>query len=210
MESTSLENLKEITYKLSEQVDLLLKEMDKMAIQVCSNPEIKEILGKAEAYHKNNLDNGNTNFFHYNLVDAGRVHETLISISGLNIASGRISIYNNFGEYISIGMYTDLSTTIEERLKSKEHEDLYNKVTEQKGGKFFISVHEDFWSKLNDEKIISLLREIRDISENKSYGVVEIQKAYSKLEEICTFNNNDKIKTYLITEFGDLVYPASN
>ena len=49
MESTSLENLKEITYKLSEQVDLLLKEMDKMAIQVCSNPEIKEILGKAEA-----------------------------------------------------------------------------------------------------------------------------------------------------------------
>ena len=93
--------MQQIAQRTSEQIHLFIKDLDKLALQVILNPNIQitfQHLKKQphpENYFANQRD------------DAYQIIDILSSINGPNLSAARISLYNEFRDYISLaGNYT--------------------------------------------------------------------------------------------------------
>jgi two-component system sensor histidine kinase YesM len=199
IEKTAVENLSRISEKATDQLDFLFRDMDKMALQIASNPTIIKSMSRAKY-----LNNG-TNYFDYSVTDAKIVEDILISINGLNLSADRISLYDMSNNYISIGKYPGNTNFINDRMQSDDFYKFYNEVLSRNGKKAIFAPRRDYWSDKKGLRTFMLLRELRDpYNLSSSYGIVEITKDEKELKDICQIHS---IKTYLISEEGDMFYP---
>lgn len=177
--------------EMTGQLDNKIGEMDRLTIEVVSNPFIQEYM---QDLQKAGIPNSYSDM-------QNMAYNTLISISAVNLGSLRVSIYNRFGSYISIGIPVS-QKVIDSRMQREDYEDWYESIMPVRNSSSKLLPHEDFWS--DREEMLSVVREIVDINSYASYGVVETQYPVKKLEEL--FGNGPKQGQYLVDEQGRLIY----
>lgn len=191
LQTEILQNMELSVKEMTGQLDNRIKEMDRLTIEVVSNPFIQE-------YMQNLSKEGIPNSYS----DMGNMaSNTLISISAVNLGSLRVSIFNRFGSYISIGIPDD-QKAVGARMKMPDYTEWYDSVVPKRNSSGKLPPHDDFWA--DKEKMISVIREIVDINSYASYGLVEIQYPVRKLEEL--FFGGQEQKQYLFTGEGELIY----
>lgn len=177
--------------EMTGQLDNKIGEMDRLTIEVVSNPFIQEYM---QDLQKAGIPNSYSDM-------QNMAYNTLISISAVNLGSLRVSIYNRFGSYISIGIPVN-QKIIHSRMQGEDYGDWYESIMPDRNSSSKLLPHEDFWS--DREEMLSVVREIVDINSYASYGVVEIQYPVKKLEEL--FGNGPQQGQYLVNEQGCLIY----
>ncbi|XID93884.1 sensor histidine kinase [Paenibacillaceae bacterium WGS1546] len=196
----AVDNLDNLTAKTADQFESVLKEMDRIAAEVSANPTI--------ANYASRISSTKTNYSEqlpdYSANDPA-IH-TLISINTPNTSTMRISIYNQFGSYISMGL-PDSSFTIKQKVSSPDYRDWYARLVPERTNRILIP-HSDFWSDDRDLKMVSLIRNIKDINTLVSYGLVEVQQPLSKLEPVFTQLQPSPIQTWLLSDKGNLIYSS--
>ena len=189
-------NLDKLSQLLSVQTDNLFSNMDKIALYVSSNPQMRKAFNKA-------LYTDMTN----NELEV-LIMQTLLSVSVPNSnADFRISLYNIKGNFISTGIELDREA-VRKHLKSSEYKEWYNKLPIQTNRRVITPPHYDYWS-YNEEKYISLFREIYNIPVvTNNTAVIEIQYPLKSLEEILKAQQSNDFSVYLYTEKGELAYSS--
>lgn len=204
LQTEILQNMELSVKEMTGQLDNRIKEMDRLTIEVVSNPFIQE-------YMQNLSKEGIPNSYS----DMGNMaSNTLISISAVNLGSLRVSIFNRFGSYISIGIPDD-QKAIGARMKMPNYTEWYDSVIPKRNSSGKLPPHDDFWA--DKEKMISVIREIVDINSYASYGLVEIQYPVRKLEELffggqlisCIEGEKGIVKTSLNGEKSYFCYEKS-
>ena len=171
LQAEIFQNMELSVKEMTGQLDNRIKEMDRLTIEVVSNPFIQEYM---QNLSKEGIPNRYSDM-------QNMASNTLISISAVNLGSLRVSIYNRFGSYISIGIPDD-QKAIGERIKMLNYTEWYDSVIPDRNTSGKLLPHDDFWA--DKEKMISVVREIVDINSYASYGLVEIQYPVRKLEEL--------------------------
>lgn len=191
MEKHSIENMEQLTVKLSEQIDSFYNEMNHISLQIIYSPEIIEIMRQAAQSKDFN------NYFSQHTEKERIVMKYLDSFNGPDLTVSRISMYNKSGDYLSIGIIPEKASIIRTQLQSNLVKASYF------AGNDSVKLsrpHADMWSTDQSREIISFYREIRDVSD--SYGIIEIQQSVAKFEEILQVPNIGEMKIYVFDKDG--------
>ncbi|OAS18712.1 sensor histidine kinase [Paenibacillus oryzisoli] len=200
LEQNARDNLSQLAVKTSEQLDGFLSELDHLALQTVTNKVIQSAF--INAYHADN--SVKNNYFDQHLEDSHNVMDMLASINGPNLTAMRFSLFNAKGDYINYGTKLVDEKKIAGRMSSSEFANEYKALLSKEGNRIISPLHHDYWSEQTNMDIISIYREIRDVYD--SYGMLEIQQPYSKLESILQFSTLPQLKVYVYDENRDIIY----
>ncbi|WP_106767369.1 sensor histidine kinase [Paenibacillus faecalis] len=198
MEKTAVDNQSQLTVKTSEQVDALIREMDKISLQIVYNPLLTQMI--EDAFHDKDRSG---NYFEQHLDIGRQARDILASINGPNLTVSRISLFNSYGDYLSSGTIPENEDVIRKRLQSEVFQTDYNHMKEYEGRVFLSLPHDDYWSGESD-KLFSLIREFRNVYD--SYGMIEVQQPYSLLAKTLNMENLPDTEVLLLNEKGETVY----
>ena len=197
----SFSNLSQLSSKTAEQIDNLLSDMDRIALYVVSNPEVRSTFEEFSASQVS------TPFEFETIIKKRKILDHLVAI---NIPEQKInkrtSIYNQNGYYISMGL-PDQEEIIEQRLHSPSFDAFYQNILASAGSSKFITVHSDDWSNATKLPIISLYRVVKDILLGHPHAIVEVQCYVDNLEKIVSASANKEYIIYVFDETGSLIYP---
>lgn len=195
LEKQATGSLEQLTMKMSEQIDSLYSEMNHISLQILYTPELVEIMRRASKSDEK------VNYYTQHIETERKVRDYLASFNGPDLTESRLSLYNNRGDYVSLGTIAEKTEVIRSRLGSnyKLQSERFN---EKKESVIFTGPHTDDWTEGPSEKLISLYREFRDVTEN--YGLIEIQQSASKFEQILQAPNVGEIKVYVFDRDGQL------
>lgn len=190
----SQDNLHYLSERTAAELKTMIDNMDELALYASTNTEIRFAFVKAKHPDFSNSDL------------AKATVGILSSISIPNSSSHyRISLYNEKGNFISIGIpYSKSYTT--GKLASEEYEQWYQSLPILANKASVYGFHEDYWSE-NDEKYLSLFREIFGINALfQSNGIIEIQCPLSIMTDSLVFEDSS-YSAYLYDEKGKLIWP---
>ena len=190
----SQDNLHYLSERTAAELKTMIDNMDELALYASTNTEIRSAFVKAKHPDFSNSDL------------AKATVGILSSISIPNSSSHyRISLYNEKGNFISIGIpYSKSYTT--GKLASEEYEQWYQSLPILANKASVYGFHEDYWSE-NDEKYLSLFREIFGINALfQSNGIIEIQCPLSIMTDSLVFEDSS-YSAYLYDEKGKLIWP---
>lgn len=190
----SQDNLHYLSERTAAELKTMIDNMDELALYASTNTEIRSAFVKAKHPDFSNSDL------------AKATVGILSSISIPNSSSHyRISLYNEKGNFISIGIpYSKSYTT--GKLASEEYEQWYQSLPILANKASIYGFHEDYWSE-NDEKYLSLFREIFGINALfQSNGIIEIQCPLSIMTDSLVFEDSS-YSAYLYDEKGKLIWP---
>ncbi len=189
------QNMELSAKEMTGQLDNKLREMDRLTIEVVSNPFIQQYMQKLKKSGQpgslSNMQNMASN--------------TLISISAVNLGSLRVSIYNSFGSYTGIGIPDD-PLVIDERMQRKDYKAWYESIMPESSTNKRLVLHDDYWGKQN--RMISAVREIVDIDSYASYGLVEVQYPVKGLADL--FEGPSEQEQYLLAGDGTVIYAGGD
>lgn len=190
----SQDNLHYLSERTAAELKTMIDNMDELALYASTNTEIRSAFVKAKHPDFSNSDL------------AKATVGILSSISIPNSSSHyRISLYNEKGNFISIGIpYSKSYTT--GKLASEEYEQWYQSLPILANKASVYGFHEDYWSE-NDEKYLSLFREIFGINALfQSNGIIEMQCPLSIMTDSLVFEDSS-YSAYLYDEKGKLIWP---
>ncbi len=200
IEKNAIGNLSNITDINRNQLDTLIRDMDKLALQIIANPTIINIFTDV----RKNVSTDN--YFETYIQDRNDVIAILTSINGPHIFANRISLYNNRGDYVNMGIYPNNYPFIYKRLRSQTFVTGYSDMRKLDGRRQLLLPSPDPWSANPDNILFSLVRELKNI--DFSFGVVEIQLSYKKLTNIFnSYSGSKHMNTYILTDTGNIAYP---
>ena len=207
---TELYHQKEIYKNNLEQIENILRQMDRIASQVVANNEIlgsfiplaaEGISGEISGFTQ--AEGNNRNYFDENLIDGIRISSLLSGINGIDKYASRISVYNGNGDYVSTGTLYETPEAIRETLSGPHYETMKARVLQ--GGSLVVDIHKDTWSTNPGLELVSLYRALSSYT-SAVYGLVEIQVGTGAFEEY-TFWQNEEDAYYLVNGAGTVIYP---
>lgn len=162
--------------KSSTQVDDSLRSLKETAVQVGLVPEIVDVftsLARNPGTAENRFE---TDYF-----DSGKqVVRALAGIKYEHYATGRISLYNLDGSFISFGRLSTRRSRTSGAVAGPLIADLSKRLTNLGGLPLILDPHPDFWSDQGGDSTLSVLWNLKDLDRNVSYGIVEVQQAFGE------------------------------
>lgn len=200
-EKISMLNQQELADKTIKQLDSFLDDMDYVAYQVMTNVTLLNTFKDLQ----NNIDP--ENYFDKDIllnIDTGSI---LTTINGPKKLMWRISLYNQFGDFISSGATT----------QKKSIEKVFN--NDNVHGQMLDLMHNlnknnvlypktDKWSDIYSSKYISVKRPLMNIYSKEVYGIVEIQQDIKKLVEKIEFSDSQNINILISDKNGNQVFSS--
>ncbi|MBW5449297.1 HAMP domain-containing protein [Cohnella sp. CFH 77786] len=174
LEKQAIDNLEELTLKISNQVALVYSQLNHTSFQISQTSELQYIMLKAGQSKENK------NFFALH-TDAERMVQNYLSIyknPGLNLS--RISIYNDRGDYVSLGELWENTDSIRSYLLSDSFKASYLHFTED-DTIHFAGPHIDPYYPEGKQRMVSFYRVFHN--EVETLGLIEFQQNVSKFEE---------------------------
>jgi len=171
------QNKQQTTIKLQEQVDDMLKEMDKLSISVNASDSIMGVL-------KSISSDPDRNYFIEHPAISADVRNTLLSFMSLQPLKGRISLVSRFGDYLDLSNKMDNIKVAKSQIRLMPTFREYLGMEEYKR---YLAPHPDPWSESGDP-VVSVVRPLRD--NYNVYGYVEISYVVKELENIFFFRND--------------------
>ncbi len=200
LEATAMSDSVQFADLTAQRIDTLFREMDSLALHAIYNSSIVDIVKKASR------SGPDTNYFASHPADARTILENLSRIAFDPPFDSRISLFNNRLDYISYGGLSDQSQSSQEFLQSVEFVSLYGRVLSLAGKRLILPIHGDFWSPHTHLKLVSILREIRDLHD--SYGVIQVQLPFSLLEALCNVQHIQETRVFVLSKSGEVLYPG--
>ena len=189
--------MEELTLKMSKQVTLIYSELNHTSFQIINTSDLNVIMQKAGESQENE------NYFALH-TDAERIVKNFLSIyksPGLNLS--RISIYNNRGDYVSLGEIRENSDSIRSYLQGNSFKALYSHFTDNDNINY-IGPHNDPYFTDANQPMVSFYRVFRN--EVETFGLIEFQQSVSKFEETLGVPHTAETEVYLFDKDGQLVY----
>lgn len=191
---SSLNNLSD---KISQQLDNCIKIMDYLSIDVISNEDIISALMNMQF-----LDREDTKNFEI-INQSNQVLRKNVLRYSIDKTVYRMSIFNTKGDFFTGKYYT---ANYERDLLKQKIRDLtwIEKAREKLGMKLLLPPEEDNWVINNPEEVFSLVRVIKDPS--NEVGFVEIQNSMNVIKNICSMGENKELKVIVINDEDALIY----
>ncbi|MDR1569451.1 MAG: histidine kinase [Oscillospiraceae bacterium] len=158
------------------QIESLLQQADRLASQVASNVEI---LGSFIPLRQTSAPAAaQSNYFADNLLDAIRLSSLLATLNGVEGFADRISVYNEYGDYVSAGRLYETPERVASSLENTDNIiNMIHMVRSRPTRCVVKGFHRDAWSDHPGTRYISLYRTLSywNGETGDSYGLVEVQ-----------------------------------
>lgn len=199
------QSLEMLNTKIAEQTDTLLYSLDKIALQIASNPYIYNL------FYQLPQDTA-TNYFDQDHFLRSEVRNFLNSYNFKNNSATRICLYDNFNNFVDAGYKLTDNLAIDYFFKSNDFQDitLFFQSTSHKT--LFIPPKTDPFamsSKYSSQiSTFSVVRPIKNytILDSPIYGYVEVQLDYEFLDNLFT-SLDPSIVSFIIDSNGQVIYP---
>jgi len=196
-------NQRELADKTIKQVEYYLHDMDNISYQVMTNSDLLNIFNKIQQ------DKRPENYFDDNLllnIDTGSI---LATINGPKILMWRISLYNQYGDYISSGAMTDRES-IEQVLLHKNTQKEMTQLMRNSDKSKLLSPTPDSWSDNYSSKYVTIKRPLMNIYSQEVYGIVEVQQDIKTLIKSTEFDVMESIDLTITDQDGKIVFGVSD
>lgn len=204
-EKAALGSQMELTGKTTEQVESYLNEMDNIALQAMSNPQLLKYFIDLAG------DDDPANYFKNNALDYIDAGSILATINGPYNTVGRISAYNWHGDYISAGILFESNDRIAKTLQDSINVNQWILSLEKSSTKrIVLGPHNDFWSQNTDYRFVSVIRPLSNIYSTQIFGVVEVQQDVQKLESLLSMQSTTERDVLLFDSDGNLLLSSGN
>ncbi|MCL1854202.1 MAG: histidine kinase [Clostridia bacterium] len=205
---TELYHQQEIYRNSLVEIESILWQMDRLAMQIVSDNEILNIFIALGAEEKEG------NYFATNLIDFIRISSLLSGINGTDNYAARICVYNRGGDYVSAGTLYETPQRIDQALLDT---DAYDRTVEriQHGGqnRLVSGFDPDRWSSNPGVRLLSLKRALTSFS-GTVHGLVDVQITIDALSRLGFWGLSEAAEPlsqeYLLTgPDGAMVYPLA-
>lgn len=187
-------NQLELTSQMISRIDSFLAEMDTIALVAAGNPRLLAyFIELSERYEPEN-------YFEQSLIDGVDASRLLANINGRNHTADRISVYNEKKDYISAGILYETNQKNGHDLPVSEW-----KEAASDRSCLVLGPHSDFWSD-SYELLISVIRPLSNNYGSISYGVVEVQRRFSRLEDLLSFETQQRYVLVIFDAYGVPLY----
>lgn len=193
----SQDNLQYLSERTAAELKTMIDNMDELALYASTNTEIRSAFVRAK---------------HPDFSDSDLSKATVGILSSISIPNSsshyRISLYNEKGNFISIGIPYNKAYT-SKKLISEEYHQWYKSLPILPNKASVYGFHEDYWSE-KDERYLSLFREIFGINALfQSNGIIEIQCPLSTMTDALVFEDSS-YSAFLYDEKGTLIWPLED
>lgn len=195
-EKNAILEQEEITEQYSEQIDNMLVNMDNIALLIMQD---KMFLNEFEKVDQNL----NENYFDSRLQEKFMLLETLQGFYTTNDAAERISVYNDKMDYLSYGILYERNEYVKTFLENTDVKEIIQRIDQAQYGKRLIEIEHD--ERGTNETLISVKRALMDIRTSNVFGVIDLQRDFSDIEEIFENSNNEKV-ICVLDEKDNVVY----
>ncbi|MBQ7840801.1 MAG: histidine kinase [Lachnospiraceae bacterium] len=209
-QAKALRSLNTLSSKISEQLDTVIYNMDKTALQIADNPFIVQEFERLPAGEPGN----------YFEQDPLYTHELVNYINSYNFkknVTARICLYNDSGDFIYSGTRITSTSAVSEYFESDEFSELHDYYHgDLNHFTYYIAPREDPFTvpndRLDDQLMFSVVREIKNYDilwEVKSLGYVEVQHPLIRMTEL--FDSLDpSVSGYILDEKNRIIYTTAD
>lgn len=189
-------NLQQLATKTLAQAENYLLEMDKMAQQVAADTKIINTFSLLQ-------ESGTENYFEKNIMESIDIATLLASYNGPSAPIWRISLYDQYGDFISSG------ANVSRKLQAQWPSVVASLLSESNGKALVTPPETDHWSQLYGQALfVSLYRPITDYYARQVYGVVEIQQNLDKLVSAISLDARANTYVFVFDQDGVQVLPT--
>ncbi len=197
LEKEAIENMEQLTARMSKETDSFHSELNHITFQIIHNSEIIDIMRQAaESVYIEN-------YFRNHSEAERKVKNYLATIKSPDFNISRISLYNDRGDYVSLGVAPADNDAIRAELQSDSFHAEYKRNIENDNINF-IGPHADLFSNDETQKVVSFYRVFRNFME--TFGMIEIQLSDSKFAETLDAPNIAEMQVYVFDKDGQLAY----
>ncbi len=200
-EKTAQINQSQLADKMAVQVEDTFNEMLKMGEQVRTDERIINVFSRLQT------EKDGSNYFENDILQSIDIGSVLTSYNGPNMLIWRISVYNQYGDYICSGAPTEPQSRVSELCTYSAMQDLMDTFTRVGTHTVLLPPSLDRWSGVYDAQYLSLLLPITNYYGSAVYGVVEIQQPVSTLESRMRLDVLSEMQVFLLDENGTQVWP---
>lgn len=209
---TSSTNQSQLLTKISSQVESYLDEMYKMGAQVAADTRIINMFSELQELDEQE------NYFDQSILDYIDVGSILTSYNAPDYPIWRISVYNQFGDYVSTGLngQSEKYISVGENDIESYMLTLHTQKQTQKDSKHYLLISHPALGgggggAQNENasiEYIAILIPITNYYADEVYGIVEIQQSIDKLEESIALDQLVDVATvYLFDEDVNQILP---
>ena len=194
-----------ITSKTVTQIDDLIYDMDRTALQIAANPNIL-------FYFSNVDDDTETNYFTKSPSVAPKVVQLLNSYNFKKDANMRICLYNNLNDFIYSALAMTTLTAIEDFFESDNFYDTQKYFAQNNVFSMYRKPQNDILndSNLPSPRYFSVVREIKDYSSNSNkVGYVEVQQSVAYMDKIFK-DLGDEYYSLIIDRENNIIYKSDS
>jgi len=197
MEKDAIANMGQLTVNMSEQIDSFYSELNHFTFQIINTSELMDTMRLA-------ADSKDTNNFFVNNIQAVRIAKNYLASHkgpGLNIS--RVSLLNDRGDYISLGVTPEDSDVTHAYLQSQAFQDSYKQML-RNDSIHFIGPYAGPFIKADSEQVVSFYRVFRNFMD--PFGVIEIQISVSKFAKVLGVPDIGELDVYVFDKDGQPAY----
>jgi two-component system sensor histidine kinase YesM len=198
LKTNAKSNLEQLSVNTANQIDTQIRSMDSISIDIATNNNfvaaLRDVSQNGSAYKSIN----ETAY----KADQSIINHTLIENFVNKYDIYRITVFTTNGDVFSTSEYNLSSAEVQIVIMKSGWDSNINLIN---GRKIMQSPHDDSWNTLKPEKVISLMRAIRDPV--KIIGYIEIQRNVQVLEKICENEwNSTPLKLVIIDGDNKVFY----
>ncbi|WP_070001020.1 sensor histidine kinase [Cellulosilyticum sp. I15G10I2] len=202
-EKISTLSQQELADKTIKQVEYYLNDMDNIAYQVMTNSQLVSVFNRLQQ------DKTLENHFESNLLLDIDMRSILTTINGPHKLMWRISVYNQYYDYISSGAIAD-QESIQRFLMEQATEEEMTALKAKRDKPIILSPQPDRWSDNYSSKYVTIRRPLMNIYSQEVFGIVEIQQDIKTLVESIEFDVMESIDITIIDDDGRMVFDTSD
>lgn len=186
--------LQEIMDRAMARFDGYFRNMDNLALQVFSDPEIRSLLAEA------NADETTANFFTEHSEQRRRLFARLLTINGPLSNAMRLSVFGLRGDHVDYGVLTVLDHLVSSRI---DRTPWVGDVYEASGSRLIVGPRADEWSLGDRFSIVSVARALR--YEGTVFGFVQVDQPFSDVVDIVSVRD-PAVSVVLVDGLGQALH----
>lgn len=191
-------NQAEFAEKALSQVETFLNEMQDLSYRVMTNPAL------LNQFNRLQRDARVENYFDRNVLADIDYRSLLTTINGPKPAVWRISVYNQYGDYIRTGAVEDAAIRNQRLAGIDGRSRMLALGTTPDRMELRVDAS-DPWSDVYSSSYIRMTRPLMNIYSEDVYGLVEVQQDIRRLEKILRFQMLTGVSITVQSESGDVV-----
>lgn len=201
--NTAMKNQQELTNRMAQQVDSYISDIDQIAQQVMRAPSMLSFF-----YNLQN-DKDITNYFDTDALNQIELSTVLRTINGPRSSMHRVSVYNQYGDFISTGAFIPERMALQKKLLDSE---IYNRMITlaYSDTPIITNPQPDYWSSYYNGNYVSVYRPLMNVYSKAPCGIVEVQCSIKGLEKLFEFNELENISVLIYDKDDNLIYPESS